>query len=181
MGNECYIKNTKKEKPKEILLLLQKELKNKFNLDSVIELDLENNYMAVIVKDLVFPMYFEKNRISFNDTAWQSFSRSHKEEHPYWKNMGVRGDIMGSFLTVYEYLHEYLKHFLAQHNKTFLDSDGAGPYEPFEKPEKYASYRQWFEFWKNNHKKRGLLARAFLPNHNKVKKQELEKFPELRF
>lgn len=88
---------------------------------------------------------------------------------------------MSEYASVYAYLHQYLIHFLAKHLEVKIDSDGVGKYAPMNPPEKYESYESWFKYWEDYYKKQSLLVRMVMTSPSKIKKQELEFFPELAF
>lgn len=185
MANECYIKNSKNYSPKQVLDLISQELSKKFNLACQTSYEDSKEgyiYLEVKVKELIIPFFLnDDNNFAFYDTPRTSFTKGNYElDNSYAKNFHTYV-AMVDFYSVYAYLHQYLMHFLAHHFQVEMDSDGAGPIQPFSHPTKYQSYQSWFNYWSTYHKNQPLILKKLLPSLKKIKSQELAYFPEFHF
>lgn len=139
MANHCSIKL--KMSKTELVSHLKQHFKEKFNLDLLHQENEFNN--LILINGLEFPFWLEKEKFYTFDTMRPALS--HKANYTdigkdY--NLNVQKNF-GFFelACAYSYLFNYMMHYTAKINDTYINSDAVGKIKPFTKNiEKYDTY-----------------------------------------
>lgn len=182
MANYATIKNAKKIPHEQMLSKISSHLKRKFGLN-VTGIYHPKDALELQINQISFYIYLQGNKYSMLDCADTALSRSEMDSE-YKKQGLINGSYYLGLACGYCFIYEYIKNYLAKTQGVMIDSDGAGPYPPFEDKERFDSFTAWMDYCESRVKQEHFLMHvmrmAAVPSKKKIIQQELKYFPELK-
>lgn len=174
MSNRAYVLNRDNLNPLETLKLVQGELLSVLDLATNIRQEGDRLVLSHATLEFSF-LAPTPSRYEFYDADLGAFSSYHPPTHPYWQVLAAREGLPSSG---YEFVMSFIKHFLARHNKTVIDSEGAGEYEPLSASD-FSSFSSWTRS-KNNQYPLKVQSQLWFQGRS-VDRLEEAFFPTLKF
>jgi hypothetical protein len=147
--NYSSINNKQNLTPEEIIDLISKDLKEKFNLVVNGEYYKDENCYQLKINNLLFTFfntqYGSKNKIEFYDVPFAALKR-HNDNKKYLTDAYKNSLYYIDLSTAFCFLYEYIKNMLAEKLKSKINSEGAGIYTPMKNKKRFDSFNDWMDF-----------------------------------
>lgn len=184
MANHCSIKL--KISKEDLISDLKQHFKEKFNLNLIHNEEKFGDLF--LINGLEFPFWIENNKFETFDTMSVPLYRKANYTvvgEKYRLSVLKKYGMIFELACAYSYLFNYMNHYIAKINETYIDSDGIGKITPFEEdPKKFYNFKTWFEyFYQDNYRSKITKFVTFINKllraKTKAYQSEKQYFPEL--